>query len=304
MINQHDMDGVRTWLREYQDLLVAALEERETVDRFNSHDWHLGGDSKGRTKVLEGKVFERAGVSFSDIKGDSLPAAASQRRPYLADQPFSAMGVSVVVHPRNPYVPTSHCNLRFFCTQSVTDSAPIWWFGGGFDLTPYYGFDEDVLHWHRTAYTACAAFGDNVYREYKDWCDRYFYLPHRDEPRGIGGLFFDDLNAWGFERCFDFIRAIGEGYREAYLPIVDRRCGQPYGGRERSFQCYRRGRYVEFNLLHDRGTLFGIKSGGRSESILMSMPPVVHWRYAWHPPPGSDEAALYEGFLRPHTFDF
>ncbi len=299
------LERVRGWLHAYQERLAAALEARETAGRFVNHDWQREGFGSGRTKVLEGAIFERGGVSFSDISGASLPAAASQRQPHIADQPFTAMGVSVVLHPYNPYVPTSHCNLRLFCTRPLNDSeVPLWWFGGGFDLTPCYAYDEDVLHWHRTAYNACAPFGDAVYREYKAWCDRYFYLPHRAEPRGIGGLFFDDLNAWGFARCFDFIRAVGDAYMEAYLPIVDRRCGQPYGERQRAFQCYRRGRYVEFNLLHDRGTLFGLKAGGRSESILMSMPPVVHWRYAWHPSPGSAEAKLYERFLQPHEFDF
>ena len=302
------LTAVRTWLLGFQDQVAIALSQREPDAHFREQLWDQEQGAGGRSRLLEGgAVFERAGVNFSAVHGDSLPPAASTRHPHLAGSAFDALGVSVVVHPRNPHVPTSHCNLRLFCVTSrdlpATAVLP-WWFGGGFDLTPYYGYDDDVFDWHRSAHTACAPFGDNVYWRYKRWCDRYFYLPHRMEPRGIGGLFFDDLNEWGFNRCFDFIRAVGDAYLAAYLPIVDRRCDQPYGQRQRAFQCYRRGRYVEFNLIHDRGTLFGLQSGGRTESILMSLPPVVHWRYDWQPDPNSDEAALYERFLRPHNFDF
>jgi coproporphyrinogen III oxidase len=252
--------------------------------------------------VLEdGVVFEKAGVNFSEVSGARLPGSATAQRPELAGRSFRALGVSLVIHPRNPYVPTSHANVRFFVAERDGE-APVWWFGGGFDLTPYYGFREDAVHWHRTARAACEPFGPNVHPRFKQWCDDYFYLRHRAEPRGIGGLFFDDLNDWGFDACFAFLRSVGDHYLPAYLPIVRRRRDTIYGEREVSFQRYRRGRYVEFNLVYDRGTLFGLQSGGRTESILMSLPPQVSWRYDWRPEPGTPEAELYEVFLRPRDW--
>lgn len=251
------------------------------------------------TRVLaEGEVFEQAGAGFSHVRGASLPPSSTARRPELAGRAFTAMGVSVVVHPRNPHVPTSHMNLRYLVAKG--DGSPlVWWFGGGFDLTPYYGYREDCVHWHRTAREACAPFGDDVYPRLKAECDAYFFLKHRNEPRGVGGLVFDDLDGWGFERSFDFVRRVGSAYLAAYLPIVRRRRATTYDEREREFQLYRRGRYVEFNLLQDRGTLFGLQSGGRTESILMSLPPRVRWRYDWRPEPGTREAELYDVFLKP-----
>jgi coproporphyrinogen III oxidase len=256
----------------------------------------------GETRVLRnGAAFEQAGINFSHVLGQKLPASATAHRPELAGARFEATGVSLVIHPRNPYVPTSHANVRFFA--AIRDDEPAaWWFGGGYDLTPYYPFDEDVLHWHRQAKAACDAFGPDVYARYKDWCDRYFFLKHRNETRGVGGLFFDDLNEWGFERSFEFVRGIGDSYVPAYLPIVERRKDTPYGERERNFQLYRRGRYVEFNLVYDRGTLFGLQSGGRTESILMSLPPIVRWEYDYTPEPGSAEERLCKDFLRPRDW--
>jgi coproporphyrinogen III oxidase len=230
-----------------------------------------------------------------------MPASATAHRPELAGRGFEALGVSLVIHPRNPYAPTSHANVRFFIA-SKEGAEPIWWFGGGFDLTPYYGFEEDAVHWHRTARSACEPFGAEVYPRYKQWCDEYFFLKHRSEPRGIGGLFFDDLNEGGFEHCFAFMRSVGDHYLPAYRPIVARRKTTPHGERERDFQLYRRGRYVEFNLIYDRGTLFGLQSGGRTESILMSLPPLVKWRYNWRPAAETEEARLYSDFLRPRDW--
>jgi len=246
-------------------------------------------------------VFEQAGVNFSHVFGEQLPASATAHRPELAGRHWQAMGVSLVIHPHNPYVPTSHANVRFFIAEKEgTD--PIWWFGGGFDLTPYYGYEQDAVHWHRTAGDACAPFGADVYPRFKKWCDDYFFLKHRSEPRGIGGLFFDDLNEWEFDKCFAFLRSVGDHYIQAYRPIVTRRKDTPYGERERDFQLYRRGRYVEFNLVYDRGTLFGLQSGGRTESILMSLPPLVKWRYNWQPQPDTPEAELYEVYLKPRDW--
>lgn len=247
-----------------------------------------------------GAVFEQAGVNFSHVTGPRLPPSATASRPELAGRRFEALGVSLVIHPENPHVPTSHCNVRFFVAER-DDDTPVWWFGGGYDLTPYYPVLEDVVAWHEAARAACAAFGEDVYPRYKNWCDRYFFLKHRDEARGVGGLFFDDLNEWGFTRSFAFLRAVGDSYLDAYLPIVERRRSDPWSQLQRDFQLYRRGRYVEFNLVYDRGTLFGLQSGGRTESILMSLPPLVAWRYNWHPEPGSDEARLYE-FLQPRDW--
>jgi coproporphyrinogen III oxidase len=251
--------------------------------------------------LTDGAVFEQAGVNFSHVFGSGLPASATAHRPELAGRTFEAMGVSLVIHPKNPYAPTSHANVRFFIAKKEGED-PIWWFGGGFDLTPYYPFAEDVLHWHTVSKAACDPFGDDVYDRYKKWCDEYFFLKHRNETRGVGGLFFDDLNEWGFERCFEFIQSVGDHYLEAYRPIVAKRKDMPFGERERDFQLYRRGRYVEYNLVYDRGTLFGLQSGGRTESILMSLPPLVKWRYDWKPEAGSPEAKLYEGFLHPRNW--
>lgn len=268
--------------------------------RFQEDQWQRPEGGGGRSRVLrDGAVFEQAGVGFSEVHGERLPPAASASRPALAGAPWRAMGVSLVFHPRNPYLPTTHMNVRYFEARPA-GGEPVWWFGGGFDLTPYYPFDEDVLHWHRTARAACP--DEATYAAHKKWCDEYFYLKHRGETRGIGGLFFDDLNAWGFEACFAYQKSVGEAFLEAWLPIAGRRRGLPFGERERGFQLYRRGRYVEFNLVWDRGTLFGLQSGGRTESILMSLPPVVRWEYDWHPEPGSPEARLYADFLRPRDW--
>ena len=245
---------------------------------------------------IKGPVIEKGGVNFSHVFGDQMPASATQNRPELAGRSFEAMGVSLVIHPNNPYVPTSHANVRFFIAEKE-GAEPVWWFGGGYDLTPYYGNDEDCAHWHSTARQACDRFSEELYPRFKRWCDEYFYLKHRDEPRGIGGLFFDDFNELGFEQSFAFMRSVGDSFINAYLPIVQRRRDRSYGERERSFQLYRRGRYVEFNLVHDRGTLFGLQTGGRTESILMSLPPLVRWEYNWQPETGSAEAELYEKYL-------
>ena len=286
-------------MRALQDRMLDAFMGEDPAAELTEDAWERPGGGGGRTRVMAGgDVVERGGVNFSHVHGEALPPAASAGRPGLAGRPFHALGVSVVVQPLNPYVPTSHCNVRYF-EAGAEGGPPVWWFGGGFDLTPYYGFESDVRDWHRTASTLCADFGDDVYPRFKQWCDRYFFLAHRNEARGVGGLFFDDLNEWGFERCDRFVRRVGSGYLDAYLPIVRRRRATPWTEREREFQLIRRGRYVEFNLVHDRGTLFGLQSGGRTESILMSLPPLVRWRYDWKPAPGSPEAALTERFLRP-----
>jgi coproporphyrinogen III oxidase len=296
------LDEVQEYLGDLQDRLCEAFEASDGRATFQEERWERPEGGGGRTRVLaDGAVFERGGVNFSCVSGAQLPPSASALRPDLTGCGYQALGVSVVMHPLNPYVPTSHANLRFFL--ATRDRAPpVWWFGGGYDLTPYYGFEEDCLHWHRTAAQACAPFGAEVYARYKRWCDEYFFLKHRNEPRGIGGLFFDDLNEWSFGRCFDFLRHVGDSFLRAYLPIVARRKDTPYGERERSFQLYRRGRYVEFNLVYDRGTLFGLQSGGRTESILMSLPPVAAWRYKWRPESGTPEHRLYTDFLRPRDW--
>jgi len=246
-------------------------------------------------------VIEQGGVNFSHVYGDAMPASATAHRPELAGRKFEAMGVSLVIHPHNPYVPTSHANVRFFIAEKEGEE-PIWWFGGGFDLTPFYPFEEDVRHWHQVSHDLCQPFGADIYPEFKSWCDRYFFLKHRDETRGVGGLFFDDLNRWPFADCFAFMQAVGNGYLAAYLPIIERRKDLAYGEREREFQLYRRGRYVEFNLVFDRGTLFGLQTGGRTESILMSMPPLARWEYDWQPTAGSPEALLYSDYLKPREW--
>ena len=293
---------VREWLRALQDRILKAFLHEDPAARLTQDAWERPGGGGGLTRVFaDGEVIERGGVNFSHVHGDTLPPAATEHRPELAGRPFHALGVSVVVHPLNPHVPTSHCNVRFF-TSGAPGETRAWWFGGGFDLTPYYGFQSDARDWHRAAAALCEEFGDDVYPRFKEWCDRYFFLPHRNETRGVGGLFFDDLNEWGFERCERFARCVGNGYVDAYLPIVRRRRATPWTEREREFQLMRRGRYVEFNLVHDRGTLFGLQSGGRTESILMSLPPLVRWRYDWQPAPGSAEATLAERFLRPRDW--
>ena len=297
-----DVDAVVRYLSGLQDSLCSCLETEDGGTSFAEDAWrhHAGGG--GRTRLLrDGLVFEQAGVNYSHVHGDRLPDAATARRPELAVKGFEAMGVSLVVHPLNPYVPSAHMNVRFIVVGRNTID-PAWWFGGGFDLTPYYGFEEDAVHWHRVAKSTCDPFGDNLYAQYKQWCDSYFYLRHRAECRGIGGLFFDDVNDGGFERCFAFTRSVGDHFALAYLPIVSRRKAMTYGAMEREFQLYRRGRYVEFNLIYDRGTLFGLESGGRTESILMSLPPRVEWRYNWSPKPGSPEAMLYDNFLKPRDW--
>jgi coproporphyrinogen III oxidase len=296
------VDTVRDYFLDLQTRICRALEQVEPGARFHEDTWQRPQGGGGRTRALaQGNVFEQAGVNFSHVHGTSLPPSATAQRPELAGCAFQALGVSLVVHPRNPFVPTSHCNVRFFIAEKPrTDEN--WWFGGGFDLTPYYGFDEDAIHWHRTAKRACDPFGTDYYARFKQWCDEYFYIRHRQEPRGIGGLFFDDLNESSFDHCFGFTRSVGDHYLPAYLPIVERRKDVPYGKREREFQLYRRGRYVEFNLVYDRGTLFGLQSGGRTESILMSLPPRVAWRYNWQPEDGSAEAELYEVYLKPRDW--
>ena len=294
-----DVAAVKHYLLDLQNRICAGLEQEENGARFVTDEWQRDGTDAGDgiTRVLEnGAVFEKGGVNFSHVLGDAMPASATAHRPELAGRAFEAMGVSLVMHPNNPYVPTSHANVRFFIARK--DGEPdVWWFGGGYDLTPYYGFDEDCAHWHHTAKAACDPFGESVYADYKKWCDDYFYIKHRNEQRGAGGLFFDDLNSWGFEKNFAFMRAIGDSYLPAYQPIVSRRKNMPYGERERDFQMYRRGRYVEYNLVYDRGTLFGLQTGGRTESILMSLPPQVAWRYNWQPEPNTPEAKLYSDYI-------
>ncbi|OHX12618.1 coproporphyrinogen III oxidase [Chromobacterium sphagni] len=290
-------DAVKAFLLDLQDRICAALEQSDGKARFVEDAWQREAGGGGRSRVLiEGAVFEQAGVNFSHVHGEALPASASAHRPELAGRRFEAMGVSLVIHPTNPHIPTSHANVRFFIAEKDGE-APVWWFGGGFDLTPYYPVAEDAVHWHTVARDLCAPFGAEVYPQYKKWCDEYFFLKHRGEARGIGGLFFDDLNAWGFERSFAFMQAVGDGYLDAYLPIVAKRRDTAWGQRERQFQLYRRGRYVEFNLVWDRGTLFGLQSGGRTESILMSMPPLARWEYGYQPEAGSPEDKLYTDFL-------
>ena len=296
------IDSVKKYLLDLQDRICQALAEVDGSAGFTEDAWERPAGGGGCTRVLsDGAVFEQAGVNFSHVSGDALPPSATQARPELAGRGFQALGISLVIHPENPHVPTGHTNVRYF--QAETDGEePVWWFGGGYDLTPYYPVMEDVVHWHRTARDACAPFGDDVYPRFKKWCDEYFFNRHRDEARGIGGLFFDDLNEWGFERCFDFMRSVGDSFLHAYLPIVERRKDEPWTTAQREFQLYRRGRYVEFNLVYDRGTLFGLQSGGRTESILMSLPPRVSWRYDWQPEAGSAETELTEIYLKPRDW--
>jgi len=295
-----DSQAVRAHLLGLQDRITDAIAAVDGQP-FLTDEWEKPPTERlrgnGRTRILEGgAVMERAGVGFSHVQGDTLPPSASANRPEVAGRSFEAMGVSLVFHPRNPYVPTVHMNVRCFVARKP-DAEPVWWFGGGMDLTPYYGNPEDCTHFHRTCKTALAPFGDDLYPRFKQWCDNYFFLRHRGEARGIGGVFFDDFSALGFDRSFAMMQAVGDAFLDAYLPILETRKDTPYGARERDFQAYRRGRYVEFNLVFDRGTLFGLQSGGRAESILMSMPPQAAWRYDWQPEPGSAEAALYTDFL-------
>jgi coproporphyrinogen III oxidase len=293
-----DTQAVLSYLQNLQAKIVEAVE---LVDgkNFLQDSWQRPEGGGGNSCMLEdGNVFERAGIGFSHVLGTKLPPAASVAHPEAAGRPWEAMGVSLVFHPRNPYVPTVHMNVRFFIAKATKpEEKDIWWFGGGMDLTPYYGFEEDAIHFHRTCKTALDAFGADFYPKFKKECDEYFYLKHRKEPRGIGGIFYDDFNALGFEKSFAFHRAVGDAFLQAYLPIVQRRKDMPYGERERDFQAYRRGRYVEFNLVYDRGTIFGLQSNGRTESILLSMPPIVKWRYDWKPEASSPEARLYSDFL-------
>ncbi|TQI81589.1 coproporphyrinogen oxidase [Serratia fonticola] len=289
--------AVKSFLLTLQDHICQQLTLADGGASFKEDRWTREEGGGGRSRVLtHGAVFEQAGVNFSHVSGAALPPSATAHRPELAGRSFQAMGVSLVIHPLSPYIPTSHANVRFFIAEKPGEE-PVWWFGGGFDLTPFYGFEEDAVHWHRTAQQLCAPFGDDVYPKYKKWCDDYFFIKHRNEARGIGGLFFDDLNSPDFATCFAFTRAVGEGFLAAYLPIVEKRRALPWGDRERQFQLYRRGRYVEFNLVWDRGTLFGLQTGGRTESILMSMPPLVRWEYHYQPEANSQEAALYRDFL-------
>ncbi len=301
-MSKPDIDAVREYLLSLQNTICKKVENTDAQAVFVEDAWQRAEGGGGKTRVLSnGQVFEQAGVNFSEVSGEKLPPSATVNRPELAGRQFRAMGVSLVIHPHNPYVPTSHANVRFFLAEKAGE-APIWWFGGGYDLTPFYPFEEDVIHWHKTAKNACDPFGETVYNQYKQWCDDYFYLAHRHEARGVGGLFFDDLNEPDFDHCFALLRSVGDSYTTAYLPIVERRKNTPYSEPQRDFQLYRRGRYVEFNLVYDRGTLFGLQSGGRTESILMSLPPLVKWRYNWQPAPGSDEARLYDYFLQPQDW--
>jgi len=294
-----NIQAVKDYLLGLQDSIAQAIEKADGKARFQEDQWDREEGGGGRSRVLAGgTVFEQAGINFSHVFGKSLPPAATARRPELAGRSFQAMGVSLVFHPHNPYVPTTHMNVRLFVAEKDGEE-PVWWFGGGFDLTPYYPFEEDVIEWHQTAKAACDPFGDDVYARFKKWCDEYFYLKHRGETRGVGGLFFDDLNEWDFEQCFAFQQSVGDHFIKAYLPIVERRKDHAYGERQKDFQLYRRGRYVEFNLVYDRGTIFGLQTGGRTESILMSLPPNVRFRYNWQPESGSEEAKLYERYLQP-----
>lgn len=312
MANPVNVAEVKEYLLSLQDDICAQLAEEDGSKDFIIDAWEREGEEGamgltggGRTRVMEGgTVIEKGGVNFSHVKGKTLPPAATANRPELAGRSFQALGVSLVIHPRNPYAPTSHANVRMFIAEKEGEE-PVWWFGGGFDLTPYYPFDEDCVHWHQTAKDACEPFGEEIYPKYKEWCDDYFYLKHRDETRGIGGLFFDDLNedtyGWDFDQCFAFMQAVGNGYIKAYRPILAKHKDDEYGERQKDFQLYRRGRYAEFNLAFDRGTIFGLQTGGRTESILMSMPPEVTWKYAYQPEPNTEEARIYD-YLSPRDW--
>jgi coproporphyrinogen III oxidase len=296
------LEQVKTYLMALQDTICQGLESADGKAKFVEDNWQRAEGGGGRTRVIQGgNVIEQGGVNYSHVFGASMPASATAHRPELAGRSFHACGVSLVIHPNNPHIPTSHANVRFFIAEKEGEE-PIWWFGGGFDLTPYYPVFEDVQHWHQVASDLCQPFGAAVYDKYKNWCDEYFYLKHRSETRGVGGLFFDDLNELGFEQSFAFMQAVGNGYLDAYLPIIERRKDTPTTEQQRDFQLYRRGRYVEFNLVWDRGTLFGLQTGGRTESILMSMPPLARWEYNYIPAADSPEAKLYQYYLRPQDW--
>lgn len=293
-----DKNAVKAYFLSLQESICQSLERVDGSAKFVTDAWQREAGGGGITRVMNnGGVIEKGGVNFSHVLGDKMPASATAHRPELAGRAFEAMGVSLVIHPHNPFAPTSHANVRFFIAEKPGED-PVWWFGGGYDLTPYYGFDEDCIHWHQTAKDACTPFGDEVYPRFKQWCDDYFYLKHRHEPRGVGGLFFDDLNQEGFDRSFAFTQAVGSSYIDAICPILEKRKDTPFSESEKQFQLYRRGRYVEFNLVFDRGTLFGLQSGGRTESILMSLPPLVSWEYNRQPEPGSPEAKLTDYYLQ------
>lgn len=297
-----DIEPVREYLMSLQDQITASLEQEDGGATFTEESWQRPGGGGGRSRVIEnGTLLEKGGVGFSHVMGDTLPPSATANRPELEGARWQAMGVSLVMHPENPFVPTSHMNVRLFVAEKP-GMEPVWWFGGGYDLTPYYGFEEDCQHWHNTARQACAPFGEDVYPRFKTWCDEYFYLKHRGEPRGIGGIFYDDLNEWDFETTFRFMQSVGDSYLPAYLPIIQKRREHKWQQVHRDWQEYRRGRYVEFNLVFDRGTIFGLQSGGRTESILMSLPPHVQWRYNYQPEPGTEEAHLLTDFLKPRDW--
>ncbi|MFK7816745.1 MAG: oxygen-dependent coproporphyrinogen oxidase [Gammaproteobacteria bacterium] len=292
-----DINKVKNYLLDLQNRNCELLETQDGKEKFKEDTWERVEGGGGRTRIMQnGDVFEQAGVGFSHVFGDQLPPAATTQRPELAGRNFQAMGVSLVIHPNNPYVPTSHCNVRFFVAEKDGEE-PVWWFGGGFDLTPYYGFEKDAVFWHQTAKQACDAVDENYYPKFKKWCDEYFYIKHRNEARGVGGLFFDDINEGGFEKSYKLFSSVGDHFLQAYLPIVEKRKDHAFTEQQRNFQLYRRGRYVEFNLVYDRGTLFGLQSGGRTESILMSLPPNVRWEYDYSPEAGSEEEKLYKEFL-------
>lgn len=296
-----NIETVIVYLKQLQDNICQALEQADGSGKFVEDNWKRAEGGGGRTRVLtNGSVIEQGGVNFSVVSGEQLPPSATAHRPELAGRKWQACGVSLVIHPKNPFIPTSHANVRFFIAEKEGED-PVWWFGGGFDLTPFYPFDEDVIHWHQTAKDLCQPFGGNVYDEHKKWCDEYFFLKHRNETRGVGGLFFDDLNSWKFDSCFDYIKAVGQGFIDAYVPIVNKRKNTEFSEQQRQFQLYRRGRYVEFNLVFDRGTLFGLQSGGRTESILMSMPPLARWEYCYQPEADSLESKL-SNYLTPRDW--
>lgn len=301
-MNKPDIKVVKEFLLQLQNNICHSLEQEDGDKTFIEEIWDREEGGGGRSRVLSGgAVFEQAGVNFSHVMGEKMPASATAKRPELEGRSFEALGVSLVIHPNNPYVPTSHANIRFFIATKA-DCDPIWWFGGGFDLTPYYPFKEDVIHWHQNAKLACDSIDSSYYQQYKKWCDDYFYLPHRQETRGVGGLFFDDFNKVDFNHGLKLIQSVGNNFITGYLPIVKKRKDTPFGNRQRDFQCYRRGRYVEFNLVYDRGTLFGLQTGGRTESILMSLPPLVKWKYNWQPEAGTEEAELYQYYLKPQNW--
>lgn len=302
-MNSVNTDAVKEFLLNLQSSICSGLEQLDPEANFRTDEWARPEGGSGITRVIgDGAVFEKGGVNFSHVFGKSMPPSATATRPELAGRAFQAMGVSLVIHPLNPFVPTSHANFRLFVAEKENQES-VWWFGGGYDLTPYYGFEEDCVEWHQRAKDSCAEFGDEYYSRFKKQCDEYFYLKHRDETRGVGGLFFDDFNELGFEKCFAFVQSMANSYVEAYRPIVDRRKDTVYTQKQKEFQEYRRGRYAEFNLVYDRGTIFGLQSGvGRIESILMSLPPIVRWTYDWHPEPGSEEEKLYTDFLKPRDW--